>query len=1318
MKNNYNSLTKNNFKKITTPFRMVVLAIVFVASFGFNNNLFAQVPPAPVAVAATNITCTSLNANWSAVSGAVAYYLDFSTDISFSTFVSGYNNVNVGNVLTYNITGLMVNQNYYYRLRVTDGTNTSLNSNVILVNSASVSAPSTLGVSNVTCTSFNANWGPSLGADAYHLDVSTSGSFSTFISGYNNLNIGNVSTYTVTGLTANTNYYYRLRASNGCTTGTNSSAMWVITGNPSAPVALAADNFTCTSMNVNWSASVGATNYFLDVSADPIFSTFLSGFNNANCGNVTTYNITGLTINTTYYYRIRAANGCSTSLNSNTVSISTTATSSPVVLQATNESCAAANANWSASTNATTYYLDVATDPLFSNFVTGYSNLNVGNVLTYGVTGLSSSTTYYYRVRSSNGNGCYASLNSNSITFTTTVPANPNAPTALAASNINCTSLSANWTGVSSATGYFLDVSTDVSFASTLSAYSNLLVGNVLMYNITGLSTGMNYYYRVRTLDGCGTSTNSNSISVYSSGVDAPVGLAASNINCTSFNANWAPVSGALTYYIDVSTSAAFSTFVIGYNNMEVYNITTYNITGLSINTTYYYRVRAVNSCSSGSNSNTVILNTAAPSVPVATSASDYSCSSFNANWNSSPGALTYYLDVSTDALFSAGSFLIGYQNYNVNGNVTTYPIFGLAANTTYYYRVRAENACATSINSNTITFATSSQPSLSSSLSPPAICSSNTFNYIMTSTSPGATFSWGVTQNGVTGATIGSGSAISEVLSATGSGLGTVIYSVTVTANGCSGTDNVTVTVNPLPTLLSTLTPPAICSGSVFNYAPTSATSGTTFAWTRATVSGISNASANGTGNPNETLVNTAANPVSVTYLYSLTANGCTNTTSYSVLVVVNPTPTLSSTITPADIFTGNTFSYTPTSNVPGATFAWSRAVVAGISNAVAAGTNNPSEVLFNTTGNSIPVTYVYTVTANGCTNPTTYSVVVVVNTPAVWPGDANHDSIVNNNDLLAVGLYYMQTGTPRASQGNVWQAYIADNWGSLQNNNEDLKHADCNGDGTIDDNDTLAINANFNLTHAIAPPLSSGFEDRATSDMYFVINGSAFAAGDWVPVEIWVGTSGTPINSLYGVSFNINYNASLVQSGTESISFSPSWLGTPGTDVLKIAKVDDLANTAYGAITRKDHMNMSGFGKVADFKFQLKSSIVSADSMYLSFSNYMAVDSMGLTQSFTTSQDTIVITPAITGVKERSMENKLTVYPNPFNSFTTLSFEKELNNATVKIVDVLGKEVRLINVSGKQLIVEKNELNAGIYFVKVIAEQKIVAQQKIIIQ
>ena len=93
--------------------------------------------PAPVATAATNIQATSFSANWNASSGATGYRLDVATDSGFTSFVTGYNNLNVSNVLTYSVnSNISAGTTYYYRVRAYDGSGTSGNSNTISLTTA------------------------------------------------------------------------------------------------------------------------------------------------------------------------------------------------------------------------------------------------------------------------------------------------------------------------------------------------------------------------------------------------------------------------------------------------------------------------------------------------------------------------------------------------------------------------------------------------------------------------------------------------------------------------------------------------------------------------------------------------------------------------------------------------------------------------------------------------------------------------------------------------------------------------------------------------------------------------------------------------------------------------------------------------------------------------------------------------------------------------------------------------------------------------------------------------------------------------------
>ena len=92
-------------------------------------------PATPVATPATNVGSATFTANWNSVSGATSYVIDVATDENFSNMVSGYNNKNVGNTTSADISVPNIgNQTYYYRVRAVNSSGQSLSSNVITVN--------------------------------------------------------------------------------------------------------------------------------------------------------------------------------------------------------------------------------------------------------------------------------------------------------------------------------------------------------------------------------------------------------------------------------------------------------------------------------------------------------------------------------------------------------------------------------------------------------------------------------------------------------------------------------------------------------------------------------------------------------------------------------------------------------------------------------------------------------------------------------------------------------------------------------------------------------------------------------------------------------------------------------------------------------------------------------------------------------------------------------------------------------------------------------------------------------------------------------
>jgi len=187
------------------------------------------------------------------------------------------------------------------------------------------------------------------------------------------------------------------------------------TVSPDVPLANDATSIGNSGFTAKWGSISNATGYLLDVSADPAYGSFISGYSSKviNTNSITSDVVTGLSGGTYYYYRLRSSKDILISNYSNSKQVITLC-DKPVSLAANSITNTSFVANWQSVFGSSSYKIDIAKD---NGFVQTILSDQTVEGLSYSATGLDPHTQYFYKVRAINSTG--ASQNSDAISVST-----------------------------------------------------------------------------------------------------------------------------------------------------------------------------------------------------------------------------------------------------------------------------------------------------------------------------------------------------------------------------------------------------------------------------------------------------------------------------------------------------------------------------------------------------------------------------------------------------------------------------------------------------------------------------------------------------------------------------------------------------------------------------------------------------------------------------------------------------------------------------------------------------------------------------------
>jgi hypothetical protein len=562
-----------------------------------------------------------------------------------------------------------------------------------------------------------------------------------------------------------------------------------------------------------------------------------------------------------------------------------------------------------------------------------------------------------------------------------------------------------------------------------------------LSANISGLSAGGTYYFQAVAQSSSGLSTGA----IISFSTAAPVVTTTSSSAITS---NSATVSGTVnpngadthTWFLygtssTLSGASQTASQDIGSGSMSI--PVSANITGLNPGVTYYYQAVAQNS--SGTNKGAIDSFVAAASAPsvTASSASAITANSATVTTTVNPNGANTGVAV----MYGTSSTLSTYSEtngQNINGTTAvqlTFNLTGLAAHTTYYFQVGAQNSVGAI--TGTIGSFTTAVPAPTVTIGSPSAITASTATLAATVNPNGAdTHAWFLygTSSTLSGASqttsqdLGSGTSTTP-LSANLSGLtaGTTYYFQAVAQNS-SGTTNGTINN------FTTLGPANVTTGSASSITGTTATLGCTVnpngadtqVWflygTNSTLSGASQTTSfdvgSGTSVTQDTL-NLYGLRAGTTYYFQAVAQNSYGTTSGSInsfsTTSNKTTPTITWS-TPAAITYGTALSATQldaTASVAGS-FSYTPplgTVLSAGSQTITVSFTPTDTTDYNTASGSV------TLTVNKATPTITWS------TPAAVPVGTALSSTQLNATASVPGtfLYSPASGTVMSTTGSI---------------------------------------------------------------------------------------------------------------------------------------------------------------------------------------------------------------------------------------------------------------------------------------------------------
>lgn len=295
------------------------------------------------------------------------------------------------------------------------------------------------------------------------------------------------------------------------------------------------------------------------------------------------------------------------------------------------------------------------------------------------------------------------------------------------------------------------------------------------------------------------------------------------------------------------------------------------------------------------------------------------------------------------------------------------------------------------------------------------------------------------------------------------------------------------------------------------------------------------------------------------------------------------------------------------------------------------------------------------------------------------VWPGDTDSSGLVDQYDLLNIGLGYGTTGPIRPDASLEWLGQPAPLWGiSTPASGIDYRHIDADGNGAIDTGDTLAISQNWGLAweDGNGRP-GAGPSPTTAGGPPFYLHPDTLIEGATMQLPLILGTEETPAAGVYGLAFSLYFDESVVQDGSAALVLSDSWLGDPAQNLIYMQRRDDGAGRIDAGITRIDGIDADGYGPIGDLFITIEDDILARNLDLEALFEIRDVRIINYQEELLPVDTPPTIAPVLSSRQELPLPGRLRLSPNPARRHFRLS-GPEMPLEQVQLLNALGQPVR----------------------------------------